>query len=119
MESKFRIITDQSYAPGCFILQRTRFSEFEDHRSNQNPHAQHNTVLIQYSTDFSFLALNCGYKTPNNDPRINPDATDFIPGAYDYLSEIAGDILPEARYPNLAEYFGQQQPRRIPPSMTN
>ncbi|MGC8541527.1 MAG: hypothetical protein ACP5QA_13060 [Phycisphaerae bacterium] len=109
MDTNFRIITDQSYAPGCFILQRTRAGAFEDYRDYQNPRAEQDTVLFQADRDFPSLALDCGWK--GTYPQTEAQTAESIEAATDYLSKIAGDSLPEARHPALAEYFGDANDR--------
>lgn len=106
MSYHFRIITDQTYAPGCFILQRSRRAAFGDYRAYNNPHAQQDTVLFQLGSDFHILALNCGWKRQSNYSQCEAQLAGAIAGASDYLSDICGNVMDEAKNSALAEYFG-------------
>ena len=115
MSYYFRIIADQSYAPGCFILQRSRRPAFGDYRTYKNPRAQRDTVLFQLGSDFHILALNCGWKRKSIYPQPAAQFAGPIAGASDYLADICGNVMEEAKHSALAEYFGpSDEPDEFP-----
>tara|TARA_B100000614_G_scaffold262909_1_gene300679 strand:+ start:173796 stop:174059 length:264 start_codon:yes stop_codon:yes gene_type:complete len=83
MSNRITIETDESFAPGCFILCQV------DKDGNYSTRDESRTKLVQRDTDFPAMARNFGWTGEDDD----------IEGAVDYLHDTAcGDIIEDPGY---------------------
>tara|TARA_B100000614_G_C14562911_1_gene497832 strand:+ start:5922 stop:6173 length:252 start_codon:yes stop_codon:yes gene_type:complete len=82
---RITIDTDESYAPGCFLLCQVDDSDNWDTRDESR------TILVQRDTDFPAMARNFGWTGEDSD----------IEQAVDYLHDTAcGEIIDDPGYFN-------------------
>jgi hypothetical protein len=84
---KVALDTDQSFAPGCYLVCKV------DENGSWNTRDEKNTVLIQTDWDFASLAKNFGWRGGDF-----PDATAEISEAIDFLDSSLGTIIDDPGY---------------------
>lgn len=110
MSDKITVVTDPSYAPGCFIICRVK------RNGHYNPRDEENTILVQTDWDFPGLASTFGWSVKNfqldpQKPCEHPhtDGTvkcelcgampgDFISSARDWLENNEGKKVEDPGY---------------------